>query len=239
VLHRRADLYRVLHDLRHPLARCCIAPVQPAPLRPRPKARRAAQSAQRSDGRGGGGCSGPSPGPNGSLGSGRALDPDRGAQVVCVLTKTQYRAGRSDGGGFRRSAGWGPWDRGPARYGRGSGGPRASMLVAKHLRRVAPRSPLLFVNFFKNGRPVGTPATFRLGNNGRPLVALGGALGGLLSSGACPPASACRPTLACRPTSAFPLTTSQPASPPFLQEYPRLEVTTGHSLWRKFMHVTA
>jgi hypothetical protein len=132
-------------------------------------------------------------------------------------------------------------DRGPARYGRGSGGRRAPMLVAKHLRRVAPRSPLLFVKLFKRGRPLWAPATFRLGNNGRPLVALGGALGGLLSSGACPPACACRPTPACRPTSAsaFPLTTSQPASPPFLQEYPRLEVTTGHSPRRKFMHVTA
>jgi len=165
----------------------------------------------------------------------------RPAPMLCTSTQS-IGDGRYDGGvpsPQRR----GLWDRGPARYERGSGGRRASMLVATHLRRAEPLSPLLFVNLFKNGRPLGAPASFRLGNNGRPLGALGGAPGGLLGSGACPPASACRlasacrPTPACRPTSAFRLTPSQPVSPPFLQEYPRLEVTTGNSLLCKIMHV--
>jgi hypothetical protein len=86
-----------------------------------------------------------------------------------------------------------------------------------------PRSSLLFVIIlFVKDSWLGAPAATRLDINGRPLGVLDngcplGALGLLLSSGACPPAPAFRPLFA------FPLTASQIASPHFLQEDSRFE----------------
>jgi hypothetical protein len=123
-----------------------------------------------------------------------------------------------------RAAGAGPWVRGlhggpPRQIGNLRGADESAMKFFGG----EPRSPLLFVILFVNGGSRRAPAATRLDGNGRPLGVpdngrpLGALLGLLLSSGACPPAPAFRPPFA------FPLTASQPASPHFLQEYPRFE----------------